>query len=622
MIAPIVVATVRALLRGWQPIGDNGILAVRAGDVLTSHHPLLGSWTSASVVSGQDVNNPGPLYSDLIAIPVKLLGSSVGLATGVMLVNIAAVVLAVLFAERLGGRVFMLAVTVAVVLLEWSMSSELLFDVWQPNALVLPAMAWMVAGCGVAAGRPWCLPWMLGIASVLVQTHLSYVYLVVFATLGAALLGVAAARRQGFDVWRRPLGVTAVVLVVAWAQPVIEQLTSSGRGNISALLSASRQDSARIGVRLAARLTADVLVVPPAWGRPSYDSAVPLGRIEGVTPLALTSLAVAGAALALLVGMLALAWWWNRRCARPELAASAAFAAALVAGCVVSVALLPLNTFGLTPHQIRWLWPVAAMAFALLLASLCAVLIDVRPDGGRLTLAALCTVAAAGAVAALPTAAMRTGPTADRDVLPAAEELASQLDPLDGRGTVLFDVSTLQFADPYSGVVFSELEDRDIPFVFEDAGLIRQFGERRRDDGEAQLRIWLRTGPEAIADDELTPGVERVASVRGLNDAEVAELDELDVTVRAIADERGLRLSSEGQDAARLGRLPASALNPEPGQSPFDAIGSVRLAVSEGWLDLDDDVDGDFERWADLANRLARHTVALYAGPVNQPPDA
>ena len=38
--APIVVATVRALLRGWQPLGDNGILLVRAMDVGTRHNPL------------------------------------------------------------------------------------------------------------------------------------------------------------------------------------------------------------------------------------------------------------------------------------------------------------------------------------------------------------------------------------------------------------------------------------------------------------------------------------------------------------------------------------------------------------------------------------------------------
>src|SRR4029450_9248376 len=63
---PILVATTRALARGWRTLGDQGILLVRARDVGTSHHPLLGTWTSASIVVGQQLNNPGPLYFDAI----------------------------------------------------------------------------------------------------------------------------------------------------------------------------------------------------------------------------------------------------------------------------------------------------------------------------------------------------------------------------------------------------------------------------------------------------------------------------------------------------------------------------------------------------------------------------
>jgi hypothetical protein len=67
VVLPIVVAVVRALVHGWFPIGDAALLAIRAYDVGTSHNPLLGSWTSASFALGIDVNNPGPLYPDLLA---------------------------------------------------------------------------------------------------------------------------------------------------------------------------------------------------------------------------------------------------------------------------------------------------------------------------------------------------------------------------------------------------------------------------------------------------------------------------------------------------------------------------------------------------------------------------
>jgi hypothetical protein len=110
---PIVVATGRALARGWQPLGDNGFLLVRVRDVGTSHNPLLGSWTSASLVVGEELNNPGPLYFDVVAPAVRLLGPWVGLAVGVMLVNMAASTLAVVAARRISGAESMIAVALA-----------------------------------------------------------------------------------------------------------------------------------------------------------------------------------------------------------------------------------------------------------------------------------------------------------------------------------------------------------------------------------------------------------------------------------------------------------------------------------------------------------------------------
>ena len=47
-LVPVIVAPIRALTRGWVAIGDNGLLLMRAQDVLTADHPLLGTWTSAA----------------------------------------------------------------------------------------------------------------------------------------------------------------------------------------------------------------------------------------------------------------------------------------------------------------------------------------------------------------------------------------------------------------------------------------------------------------------------------------------------------------------------------------------------------------------------------------------
>jgi hypothetical protein len=47
-----------------------------------------------------------------------------------------------------------------------------------------------------------------------------------------------------------------------------------------------------------------------------------------------------------------------------------------------------------------------------------------------------------------------------------------------------------------------------VPFVFDDEVLIRQFGEGRRNQGEATLRLWQVEGPDAV---DPPPGAERVA---------------------------------------------------------------------------------------------------------------
>ncbi|MDQ3177395.1 MAG: hypothetical protein M3Q72_07600 [Actinomycetota bacterium] len=622
VVVPVVVAFTRALVRGWGPIGDNGILVVRADDVLTRHHPLLGSWTSASIASGQAVHNPGPLYFDMIAAPVKLFGHSVGLALGVALVNVAAVVFAVLVAERVAGRTSMVAMAAAVVVVEWSVGSELLFDVWQPNALMLPGIAFMVATWAIAAGRLSFLPWVIGIGSLLVQTHLSYVYLVPLATISAIAIAVAGNRGANATMpWRRPLAGAAVVALFAWAQPLFEQFTSSGQGNIASLLDASNQDSQRLGARLGIRLMAEVLATPPFIGRSSFTDAVPASSVVGAGDnVPVVGIVPAIVALMLLVAVVVASIWWRHRRDERAHVAHGVLTLALLAGCLISLTLMPVGAVGLASHQMRWLWSVGAMVFVLLI---CTVV-----DAGRnlaagrslrLDLDAVpIALGALVAVLALPTYVSPSGPTDLRDSLGTARELGSQLGALEGRGTVLFDTSTLVFGEPYSGYVFSELRRRDIPFVFESGVDIRQFGEGRRDRGDAELRIWLVAGTAGL--DAPPAGTERVALVRGLSSTELEARDELERRLREDAAERGLPLSASGRRAVEAGRLPATAREPAPGQHPWDAIGDLNLAVEEGWLDLPADIAHDYTRFVDLNRQRFFGTIAVLAAPVDVRP--
>src|SRR5690606_7174935 len=203
----------------------------------TEHHHLVGPWSSGSLVVGETVHHPGPLYYDLLAPWVRVLGPWVGLAVGVAAINVAASVLAVLAARRIGGPVAMLSVAAAAVGLQYAMGSELLYDVWQPNALVLPYLALLVVAAAVAGGDVALVPWVVGLGSLVVQTHVSHAMVVGVACAVALGACVWQVRRAGRPVpWRRPLVAGAVVAVAAWCQPVVEELRDPGDGNLSRLV--------------------------------------------------------------------------------------------------------------------------------------------------------------------------------------------------------------------------------------------------------------------------------------------------------------------------------------------------------------------------------------------------
>jgi hypothetical protein len=516
---PIVVATVRALARGWLPLGDNGILLVRARDVGTSHHPLLGSWTSASLVVGENLNNPGPVYFDLLAPWVRLLGPWVGLAVGVMLVNVAAASLAVVAARRLCGVESMLAVAVVVVGLQFAMGSELLFDVWQPNALVLPFLAFLVVVTVLATGDVVMAPWVVGVGSLLVQTHMSHAVLVGVLSLVGLGGCVLAVRRRGEPVgWRRPLVWSGVVAVVAWCQPVIEQFTGRGDGNLSRIWAASSGgDASTIGWERALRLMVEVMVRGPWFTRSAFDSAIPPtapdAPVYAVVTMT-TSLIVVGVTAALLVA----GGVWAFRHGRTALTAMTAMAGVMLVTAYVALATSPVNVVAIAVHQMRWLWPIAAFVSAVWLTTLF-TLASGRAGAYRALLVGAAVATLAIAVVTLPTHTSRApGPVDSIEDADRAADLVGQLGSLEGRGTILYDPRGLLFAEPYSGLVFAELQDRGIPFVFDDEVLIRQFGEGRRNDASPSLRMWEIVGSDAAI---VPPGAERVAYVAE-GDASVA----------------------------------------------------------------------------------------------------
>ena len=166
--------------------------------MFSSHPPLLGTWTSASLATGVNVNNPGPLYYDLLALPTWLVGSAGAgrRGLGVALVNAMCGVGVGWVARRQGGHVVGAIAFAIVAVLAWSLGSEVLLDPTQPGAMVFPALVLFVLVWGVARGDVVVLPVLVVVASLVLQTYITYVYLVGVLSIWAVVGLVVSLRRS------------------------------------------------------------------------------------------------------------------------------------------------------------------------------------------------------------------------------------------------------------------------------------------------------------------------------------------------------------------------------------------------------------------------------------------
>lgn len=520
-VLPVLVAAARAIAQHWRPIGDNALVALRAHDVFTAHQPLLGTWSSASLEAGKDLNHPGSLLFESVALPVKLFGSNAGLVLGVAVVNVLAITTIAVFAFRRAGRLGAVLLLLGAVYLEFVMGSELLFDPWNPHVLILACLALLTCAWGVAAGDRWALPVYLALGSYCVQTHLGYSYLV-----PGLLLAVFAFRLVGRRaVTKREWCWSAGAVGVLWAQPLLEQLFGEGEGNLSRVLGARGSDGLKIGPSLGLRLFASVVTRPPWTARAGFTEAVPNTGYE--SPGVLKPLAVMGgaeAALRLLLAAVAIgaALYIARRRSDTQglLMLGTAGAALLVA--LGSMVIMPVGPIGLTAHQMRWLWPISVFA-------LCSVaLVMARATAAAESPAVWVGAVLAGATAllTLPTYVQPAGPAARHDLIPVVAALQDQMGPLEGIGTVWLDTTRTPAFDNFDAAVMLELQRRGVPFVVDEPGLVRQLGNDRRLADNADVQLYLVRGREVLHPPD---GTDRVAVAVSMSADEFAELTDLDM---------------------------------------------------------------------------------------------
>ncbi|MEQ1700394.1 MAG: hypothetical protein ABMA25_09800 [Ilumatobacteraceae bacterium] len=516
-ILPIVVAVVRAMLHHWFPISDNALLYIRVADVGTEHHPWLGSWTSASLSVGENMNNPGPLYDDLLAPFAKLFSPGPGAAIGVGVVNALSIVGISLFARRIGGWAMQQWSLLAAAALAWTMGSEMLFDIWQAHALLLPFLLFLVLLVGVADGRTVCIPWALAVATLLVQTHISYAYILAMLCPAA---GVAyAVRRNGrphlplrASMRSRAAQASVLVVLVLWAQPLYEQCFGPGKGNLSRLAGNAGGGSLQVGGSQALGIGARLFALPPWWLRSGFADSIPNTPLTGdadnpqlsIQGLPGTALAAVSllAVMALLVGLFV----YHRRRSSTLYTSALLIASTGLVGSVLAVAKLTVGAVGLAAHHIRLLWPLAVFVHVVLAASLAPLVIGwvrqrlPRHHGpiGRIVAWAPAAVIVALCLSNVPYLAQQQGPITFASSMPAMRRVEPQLDVLRDVQPVLYDVSNVRFLEPYSSTVMMWLQEADIEFRVEDEGMIRQLGESRRADGDEPARIFQLEGADAV----------------------------------------------------------------------------------------------------------------------------
>ena len=620
-LVPVAVATTRAIQNGWLPTEDNALWAIRSRDLFSlTHLPLIGSWSSVSLSVKTLVNHPGPLYFDVLAVPARLFEPGAGVAFGVALVNSLCIVGIAVFAHRRGGALLGTIAMAATATLCWTMGSELLFDPWGPHAVLLPFLFFLVLVWSMTCGDLPALPFAVGVGSLVMQTHLSYVLLV--PLLGAwGIFGLTVALRRDCgeapDAWPgrrgRALRYTAVggaVLAVCWIQPLIEQFTADGRGNMTRLLDSARSQTETIGIGFGTRVLATVVSLPPWWFRPSMND-------DFITGWHAPSLVSAVLSLAILAAVLAGCGWDARR--RHDRVSTWVLATAAVAVAIglVTAGRGPVTAFGkVTTHTFRWLWPLGAFVFLAVAVSL----------GRRLARRAVASAALVGvftlatvAVAALnlPYSDEGGGPNSFEYAIPAAGDLAQHMGSLDGQGPLLIDdLFHGAFADPYGGAAAAELQRRGIPFVTGDPGLERHLGPARHYNGRnAKAALLLRTGDATL---EAPPGSREVARGEGLSAADQRELSRLKTEIAEYLAQGRLRLDRRGQAALERGALPHLAQVQRSGVDSRTLFTSRELDVMirKHFLVLDDVWSKRLERYADLQHQWDLQTVALFVAPV------
>jgi hypothetical protein len=413
--APVIAATVHALVDGWLPAGDQANIATRAYDVFTSRSSLVGLHSDASAAINRDVYSLGPMLFWLLALPARF--ASPGTMTLTMgLVNSAAIIGAVVLARRRGGRALMFITAVALVLMSRSLAPEVLHDMWNPSAGLFPFTLLIFLCWSLACGEYRLLPITVLVASFVVQCQLAFVP-PCLGLLAVGLIGLIVSLRSSAtssrahdqrpreSVW--PWALAALVVAAAcWTPPLIDQLQGKP-GNLTNVVKAATAHTPKLGAAVGWHAVVRAVGVPPWWLR---DPASPWNRKFEVRE-ATSTLATVSAVLILVSLLTVAAIGVLRR--RAELWSGALIALVLCTGLYAVAAATPTKrvlaeTLGYT---MWWGSPAGMFVWVMLAFSAVAIISELALP--RMRIPAFASAAAAAAIVAGAAAAVAVAERSD-----------------------------------------------------------------------------------------------------------------------------------------------------------------------------------------------------------------
>ena len=229
---PFVVAVIELARPRWFPVLDLAQTELRIRDVASSRPPLIGLPGRIGILVVQG-SHPGPLSFWALWPFYKIFGGTAwAMEAATTSLNLIAIGAVLWIARRRGGTALLLGMAAVVAVLMRFYGPELLTQPWNPYLPVAWWLLFIVAVWSILCDDFAMLPVAVFAGNFCIQTHISYVGLV----LGLGALAAASVVRSGYrqrddpETKRRVIRWSLVafgLLVVLWIPAVIQQLTHS-----------------------------------------------------------------------------------------------------------------------------------------------------------------------------------------------------------------------------------------------------------------------------------------------------------------------------------------------------------------------------------------------------------